>query len=209
LRLLGSFDCAETALTFLETASELPDLVFLDVEMPGLNGMEFLDRSPVLPLIVFTTSSADYALDAFEYNATDFLKKPITMPRFAQCVQRASEAQIQKKQHTEAALERANEVYVREDGRYRRVAFDDILFFENVGDYVKLRTQYGQHTIYGALKSIDEKLQDPRFLKVHRSFIVNLDKIKDIEENSLVIEKSVIPVSRAHKASLLARLRIL
>ena len=103
----------------------------------------------------------------------------------------------------------SNEIYVREDGRYIRVPCEEILFFENVGDYVRVKTLRNQHIIHGTLKSIDEKLNDSRFLKVHRSYIINLSKIKDIEENSLVIDKTVIPISRANKGELLGRLKIL
>ena len=103
----------------------------------------------------------------------------------------------------------ADEIYVKEDGRYIRVPCDDILFFENVGDYIRVKTSKSQYIIHGTLKSIDEKLNDARFLKVHRTYIVNLSKIKDIEENSLVIDKSVIPISRANKGELLGRLKIL
>lgn len=170
-----------------------------------MSGIEMLDRLPVLPLIVFTTSNADYAADAFEYQAIDFLKKPIAMPRFEQAVERVM-AFVGKRQ---AYQERANEIFVREDGRLVRIACDDILYFENVGDYIRIKTTSGQHIFHGTLKGVDEKLNDPRFLKVHRTFIVNLSKIKDIEEHNLVIERTVIPISRANKGELLNRLKIL
>ena len=203
LQLLGIFENGTDALAYLE--KEAVDLLFLDIEMPELSGLELLNQLIELPMVIFTTSKTEYAFDAFEFQAIDFIKKPITAQRFEQAVNKAFDTakkrQIYKTQ--------TSDIYVREDGRFIRVSCDDIQFFENVGDYVRVKTIKAQYIIHGTLKSIDEKLNDSRFLKIHRSFIVNLDKIKDIEENSLVIEKSVIPISRANKSELMARLKIL
>ena len=203
LQLLDIFDNGNDALAYLE--KESVDLLFLDIEMPELSGIELLNQLIELPMVIFTTSKTEYAFDAFEFQAIDFIKKPITAQRFEQAVTKAfdiaKKSQIYKTQ--------TSDIYVREDGRFIRVPCDDIQFFENVGDYVRVKTIKAQYIIHGTLKSIDEKLNDSRFLKIHRSFIVNLDKIKDIEENSLVIEKNVIPISRANKSELMARLKIL
>lgn len=202
--LIGVFENGQLALDFLST-NDTVDLMFLDVEMPELSGIEVLEKLTVLPMVVFITAKTEYAYEAFEFSALDYLRKPITMPRFEQSVLKAVET-MEKRQ---VFREESNEVYVRDNGRFVRVPCDDILFFENVGDYVRVKTEKTQHIIHGTLKSIDEKLNDARFLKVHRSYIVNLSKIKDIEENSLVIEKTVIPISRANKGELLGRLKIL
>lgn len=203
LELVGVYENAQSALAFLETESV--DLMFLDVEMPELSGIEMLSYVAYMPMVIFTTSKPEYAFDAFEYQAIDFLKKPITIIRFEQAVAKALE-NMAKREDYQA---NANEIYVREEGRYVRIACDDILFFENVGDYVRVKTIKGQHIIHSTLKNINEKIGDSRFLKVHRSFIINLQKIKDIEENSLVIDKTVIPISRANKAELMSRLKVL
>ncbi len=100
-------------------------------------------------------------------------------------------------------------MYLKSDGKLIRVPYSDVLYFENVGDYIKVITSNGNYVIHGALKSIDARLSYPRFFKVHRSYIVNLDYIKDIEDNTLVIDKKVIPISRAHKPTLLKSLNIL
>lgn len=200
-----TFGDAASALDFFSHTPDAADLLLLDVEMPGMTGIELLDRIPVLPLVIFTTSNPDYAADAFDYQAIDFLKKPISLPRFTQAIDRVM-AYVGQRQ---AYRERANEIFIREDGRLVRIACDDILYFENVGDYIRIKTVQGQHIFHGTLKGADEKLNDPRFLKVHRSFIVNLSKIKDIEENNLVIDRTVIPISRANKGELLNRLKIL
>ena len=203
LALTGVFESGKDALSYLER--EAVDLIFLDIEMPELSGIEMLNLVPVLPMVIFSTSKTEYAYDAFEFQAVDFIRKPITMPRFDQAVNRALET-VQKRQAVQA---KADEIYVREDGRYIRIPCDDILFFENVGDYIRVKTIKGQHIIHGTLKAIEEKLNDNRFLKVHRTYIINLSKIKDIEENSIVIDKTLIPISRAHKGDLMGRLKVL
>jgi DNA-binding LytR/AlgR family response regulator len=206
LEIVATCESAEAALEFFQNEENEADLIFLDMEMPGLSGKELLDRLPVVPLVIFTTSKADYAFDAFEYGAIDFLKKPISQPRFEQAVQKV--LGIQDGNHAFQA--NSKNIYVRTEGKFVRLNCEDILFFENVGDYIRIRTSSGgNHIIHGTLRSVDDRLNDPRFLKVHRSFIINLDKIVDIEENTLVIEKSVIPISRAHKPILMNRLRIL
>lgn len=204
LELMGIFENGKLALDFLSN-TEGVDLMFLDIEMPELSGIEVLEQLPVLPMVIFTTSKTEYAYEAFEFSAVDYIRKPITMPRFEQAVGKA----VATMQRRQAFRAESNEIYVREDGRYIRLPCDEILFFENVGDYVRVKTTKAQYIIHGTLKGIDEKLNDPRFLKVHRTYIVNLSKIKDIEENSLVIEKTVIPISRANKGELLGRLKIL
>lgn len=182
-----------------------PDLIFLDMEMPEVSGIEFLEAAAVLPQIIFFTSRREYAFEGFEYQVTDFLQKPATFPRFSQAVNKAYKIFLSEQQQKPAS----KEFYVRENGKLCRVHQDDILYFENVGDYIRLATTKGNHIIHGTLKGMAEKINNPQFIKVHRSYIINLDKIKDIEDNSLVIEKKVIPISRANKALLMSKLNML
>ncbi|MEM9544578.1 MAG: LytTR family DNA-binding domain-containing protein [Bacteroidota bacterium] len=205
LELIDSFDNAKDALQKIE--NDAVDLIFLDIEMPDMTGIELLEQLTVTPQVIFTTGNKEYAFEAFEYDVTDFLKKPITQLRFAKAVEKA--IQRQEQLDAIATASSKNEIYIRTDGRYVRVPFSNILYFENVGDYVKVITSSGNHIIHGSMKSIDSRIQHPRFLKVHRSYIVNLDKIKDIEDNTLVIDKAVIPISRAHKPILMRTINLL
>jgi len=209
LDLLKSFENAMLALDFLE--KESVDLILLDVEMPEISGLELIDRLPYLPQIIITSSKAEYASDAFEYDVTDFLKKPVSQERFIKAISKAIEkdAALHQKMNSLSTASAANELYVKSEGRYTRLPYDSILYFENVGDYVKVVTANANYIIHGALKTIYAKLEYPRFLKVHRSFIVNLDHIVDIEDNSLVIGQKMIPISRAHKPVLIKSLNIL
>jgi len=205
LELIDSLDNAKNALGVIQ--NDNIDLVFLDIEMPGMTGIEMLEELTVFPQIIFTTGNKEYAFEAFEYDVTDFLKKPITQLRFAKAVEKAFLRQEQLDAIATASSK--NEIYIRSEGRYVRISYKDILYFENVGDYVKVLTESGNHIIHGSMKSIDSRIQHPRFLKVHRSYIVNLDKVKDIEDNTLVISKAVIPISRAHKPILMRSINIL
>lgn len=203
LDISATCESGKQALEFM--GNEPVDLLFLDIEMPEINGIELLNQLPVLPQIIFTTSKTEYAYEAFEYRAIDYLKKPITLPRFNQAVEKAVEWQ-KKNADSQSG---PNEIFIKEEGRYIRLSCDNILFFENIGDYVRVKTINGTHIIHSTMKSIDEKLHDQRFIKVHRSYIVNVSKIVDIEENTLVIDKTVIPISRAQKPMLMNSLKLL
>jgi DNA-binding LytR/AlgR family response regulator len=206
----------ESAQIYLESIQKddfiLPDLLFLDVEMPELTGLELLDALPVQPLVIINTSKKEYAFDAFEYQVTDFLKKPVNYPRFSQAVDKAlaqweKDHEISKPTSTTAMPEQ--DIYVKVDGKLVRLNVEDILYFESNGDYVTIKTSAGSHTILSTMKSLEEKLTHPNFIKVHRSYIINKTKIVDIEENTIVIAKKVIPISRANKAAFLERLNLL
>ncbi|MEO0340245.1 MAG: LytTR family DNA-binding domain-containing protein [Bacteroidota bacterium] len=204
--LVNVVSICEDAKTAINTVNDdAIDLILLDIEMPGMNGIEFLNQVSYLPQVIFITSQRKYAYEAFEYQVTDFLEKPITLLRFNRAIEKATDIQKQINDYKN----RSNDLYIRNDGRFIRLNYNDILFFENVGDYVRIKTEGQQFIIHSTLKNVDRKLRDPRFLKVHRSFVINLDKIKDIEENTLVIDKTVIPISRANKPILMSRLNFL
>jgi two-component system LytT family response regulator len=203
LEVLGAFDIATTALDFL--AEQTVDLIWLDIELPGLTGFEMLEKLPSIPFVVLTTSKTEYAFDAFQYQVTDYLKKPITLPRFNIAVEKVLELNSRAKPNSAIGRQ---EIYIKSEGRYIRLPFDTISYIENTGDYVKIFTPTQTHIVYTTMKYLEEKLGS-QFLRVHRSFIVHLDKIVDIEENTLVISNKVIPISRANKSELMNRLNLL
>ena len=203
LEVLSVFDNAMDALDFM--AEQVVDLIWLDVEMPGLSGLELLEQLPTIPYVVLTTSKTEYAYDAFQYQVTDYLKKPITLPRFNLAVEKVLELSSRAKSSAPAERE---EIYIKTDGRYIRLPFNNISYIENTGDYVKIYTNAQTHIVYSTMKYLEEKLGS-QFLRVHRSYIVHLDKIVDIEENTLVISNKVIPISRANKPELMNRLNLL
>jgi DNA-binding LytR/AlgR family response regulator len=202
LDLVSVFENAEDALVYLST--EKVDIIWLDVEMPGLSGFDLLENLTTIPQVIMTTTKTEYAFDAYQYQVTDYLKKPVMMPRFKMAVDKVLELNARK---TTVSPQR-QEIYVKTDGRYIRLPYADILFIENIGDYVKIYTHDNSYIIHTTMKYLEEKLGN-QFLRVHRSYIVHLDKIVDIEENNLVIAKKVIPISRANKPELMNRLNML
>ena len=181
------------------------DLLFLDIEMPGSTGFDLLEACAVIPQVIVTTSKEKYAYEAFQYEVEDYLKKPITYPRFRQAVEKIQEKQAKSKLPGSTK----DSIFLKVDGRFIQVKLDDIFYLENVGDYVRFHLQDQKYVIHGTIKGLAEKLSSDRFLKVHRSYIVNLNKIVDIEDNTLVIKEQVIPISRAHKPLLMNRLNVL
>lgn len=203
LSLLGCFGNSEDAIDFM-TSNDV-DLIFLDVELPGGSGLEMLENSPALPQVIFATANKEYAFDAFQFEATDFLKKPISSGKFEMSVSKA----IKRAAEAPQRREKPNYIFVKSDGRLVRIMIEEILFIENVGDYVKVVTSNGSYVTYNTMRAVDSKLSDYDFYKVHRSFIVNLSKVVDIEDNSLVIGSTVIPISRSNRQGLMDRLNLL
>jgi DNA-binding LytR/AlgR family response regulator len=193
----------------LEVLNNTPiDLLLLDIEMPGMSGLELIRKmSNNRPLIIFTTSKTDYAVEAFELNVVDYLVKPISLPRFRQAIEKANEAMESNKE--EVKVEEQGFVFVKDNGVLKRISIDDIMFLEAMGDYVKVHTAQKFHVVHATLKSIEEKLPATKFLRVHRSYIVAINKIDYIQEGTISIGKTSIPVADTHKSNLNKRLNLL
>ena len=206
LELVSECSDASEALEALNSIST--ELIFLDIEMPGMSGLDLTRKlGDRRPLIIFTTAKMDYAVEAFELNVVDYLLKPIGLPRFRQAVEKATEALESSKQ--EVKLEEQGFVFVKDNGVLKRISIDDILYLEAMGDYVKVHTAQKFHVVHATLKSIEEKLPVSKFLRVHRSYIVAINKIDFIQEGTINIGKTSIPVADTHKANLNKRLNLL
>lgn len=199
----GHFTNVPDALSFVN--ENTVDLIFLDVEMPGPNGFELLDQIAFLPKIILTTSKKEYAYDAFEYKVTDFLKKPFSYERFLEAMQKVQSSP----NITAADTEASDHIYIKSEGKLVRLSNDSILFIESMGDYVKFVTADKKYITHNTIKNLEDKVNKQHFLKVHRSYIVNLHKIDDMRENCLFIKGTEIPVSKAFKPLVISRLNIL
>jgi len=206
INLVGSVENAEDGLKKIENDPSI-ELILLDIEMPGMSGLDLLEKIPYLPQVIFTTGKKEYAYEAYEYDITDFLKKPVSAERFEKSIQKV--ITIKDQRNAIATSSALHEIYIKSDGKYIRLDYGDIYYFENVGDYIKAATSHGNYIFYDTMKGLDLKLSNPRFLKIHRSYIVNLSKIKDIEDSTIVIEKKVIPVSRAYKSVLMSSINLI
>jgi DNA-binding LytR/AlgR family response regulator len=208
LQVAGAFEDAVTALDYLQKNET--DILFLDVEMPTVSGFQLLDQLSYMPKVILTTSKTDYAFNAFEYGVADFLKKPITFNRFQEAITKITESLIEKRLEPVLKIPAINleEIFIKVDGKLTRLNFQEILYIESLGDYVKYFTPTKNYVTLSTLKAVEEKMSSINFMKVHRSYIVNLQKIKDIQDNSLVIEGKVIPISKSFKSEVMSRINV-
>jgi len=210
LEVIEEFPSAIEAIKFL---NEHPvDLVFLDIHMPGFTGIDFVKTLKESPGIVLTTSDKEFAIEAYEYEAiVDYLVKPISPERFDKCIQKVRNS-IYKTQVSDQHSEKSGlgeDLYINIDRRLIKLKFDEILFIEAKGDYIDIKTEKEDYRVHTTLKKIKEKLPQEQFLQIHRSYIINFTKIIDIEDNSVLIEKNVIPISRSNRPELMRRLNLL
>jgi DNA-binding LytR/AlgR family response regulator len=183
------------------------DLMFLDINMPHLSGVDFVRTTEHLPLVIFTTAYPDYALTGYELNAVDYLLKPFSFDRFYKAVTRAHDL-YRMRQHRPSAGEApipAGPAYlmVRVEYATVRIDIDDILLVEGLKDYVKIVTARKSHVTKSSMKNVEEKLPSDRFIRVHKSFIVNLDKVQAFENNHLMVGDHKIPLGSNNKEEFL------
>ena len=201
-------ECSDTMEAYNYLNSDQVDLMFLDIEMPGMTGIELTKKlGNKKALIIFTTAKTDYAVEAFELNVVDYLLKPVSLSRFLQAVEKAKETFDSNKQ--EVKIEAQEFVFVKDNGILKKLNVDDILYLEAMGDYVKVHTAQKFHVLHSTLKSIEEKLPPNKFLRIHRSYIVSLQKIDFIQDGIINIGKANIPVAETYRSSLNKRLNLL
>lgn len=212
LNVLESFPNAMQAIKYLNQ-NEI-DLIFLDIHMPDFTGFDFIQAIKNPPKIILTTSDAQFAIEAFEYDCiVDYLVKPIALTRFKKAVQKAHAIVDKALEVKPSALQKeetsTNDLYINIDRRLIKIDIPSIYLIEAKGDYIHVKTESKNYTVHSTLKKIEDKLPNDLFLKVHRSFIINVQKIIDIEDNSVLIKKDVIPVSRSKRPELMKRLNLL
>jgi DNA-binding LytR/AlgR family response regulator len=203
LQLTKDFDNAIDALKYLD--EEHVDIIFLDVQMPEMTGMEFINTLEKDIEIILITSEEKYAVEAFEKKVTDYLVKPIEYGRFLQAAQEAERIVEAKR----SAAQDRKEFYVRTDAKIVRIPFQKIQFVEALADYVIIQTENKKHIVHFTMKGIVSRLPEDNFVRTHRSYIVNLDRIEALEDNSILIGEKYIPIGASYKDALLDRLNFL
>jgi DNA-binding LytR/AlgR family response regulator len=210
LTIVEEFSNAIEAIKYLN--SNTVDVIFLDIHMPTFSGFDFIKTLKNPPNIILTTSDRNFALDAFEYDCVvDYLVKPVRFDRFKKSIDKLSTL-INKgviNQVNTSTEPQVNDLYVNIDRRLIKIDFSEINIIEAKGDYIKIKTESSNHIVHSTLKKIESKLPSDMFLKVHRSYVININKIIDIEDNSVLIKKDVIPVSRSNRGELMKRLNLL
>lgn len=194
LELAGTFDNAVSAINTIK--DNQIDILFLDINMPQINGIEFSKMVPATTRVIFTTAYDQYAVEGFRLNALDYLLKPINYPDFLQAANKALEWF-----KLTVTGQSTNSIFVKSGYRMEKLCYDNILYIENQKDYVKFHLEDQKEPVSSlmSMQSLEEKLPPKIFMRVHRSFIVNLEKIKTVERNCIVFGKEYIPVSESYK----------
>ena len=207
LEVVEEFSSAIEAIKFLNK-NEI-DLIFLDIHMPNFTGFDFIETLKEPPKIILTTSDKNFAFEAFEYDCVlDYLLKPVTLPRFLKAIKKVEKRHSQSiKKETEVNTQ--DHLYVNINRRLVKIEYNKIYLIEAKGDYVIIKTEKENYTVHTTLKKIIEKLPRSLFLKIHRSFVINYTRIIDIEDNSVLINKDVVPISRSLRPELMKKINLL
>ena len=207
LKLTGSYTSAIKAMDEI-TSGSTPDLLFLDIQMPEVNGLEFSRIIGERCRIIFTTAFEQYAVDSYRVNALDYLLKPFSYSDFLQACEKARQWFELKNQSPAAQPSMPQSIFVKSEYKLIQIDLDKILYIEGLKDYVKIYVEDEAHPVLSlmSLKSLEEQLPEQKFVRVHRSFIVQMDKIKVIERNRIVFGKTYIPISDSYKDQLVEQL---
>lgn len=203
LNLVKKCNCAKEASDTL--LQEKIDLMFLDVVMPEISGIEFMNSlQGHMPQVIMISSNDNFAKDAFNLDAIDFLVKPISYPRFFKAITKA------KKIHDNNSSHSLDEnIFIKVNSRLMKLNASDILLVEAMADYVAVHTASQRYIVHSTMKAIESKLSTAEFVRIHNSFIVRVDKISEIEDNTLAINNKIIPISKSHRKNLMNRLKFL
>lgn len=208
LVLKKSFSNAVEAINYLKNDEET-HLIFLDIELPEMTGIEFLNSIRSEPQIIIVSSKGKYALEAFEFDVTDYLLKPVTYSRFFKAINKAT-ARFERNKTNIAGKE---EIFIKKNSTLVRLKYDDILWVEALENYVIFNTVKEKFTIHFTMKAIEQKLPSIKFTRVHRSFIVNTSSIDIIEDNSVLVKTDdgikSIPIGKSYKEKLMKDINLI
>ncbi len=197
LELKYSFQTAVDSINVINQEQDNIDLIFLDIEMPEMDGIDFLNTLKNLPQVIIVSSKEKYALEAFDYDVTDYLLKPVNYGRFYKAALKAKNIQESRNKQT------VDEIFIKKNSALVRLKYEDILWVEALENYVILNAFNEKFTIHFTMKSIENQLPVKQFKRVHRSYIVNVRKIDRIEDNSVYIKHNEglkgIPIGKAYK----------
>jgi DNA-binding LytR/AlgR family response regulator len=199
LDLLGKFESAMKAEEFLK--SHQPDIIFLDIEMPKVSGLQMLKRINIESMVILTTAFPQYALDGYELDIIDYLLKPFALHRFLKAVQKAKDFYEMKKHPGVAGPGNAppSYIFIKSEKRIEKVELSEILYAEVLGNYLTIYTDRKKIIAYLTMKSLESQLPPSDFIKIHQSFLVNRSKIESVEGNDLMVGTKSLPISRNYR----------
>lgn len=207
VNIIGECEDAISANYFLQNKNV--DILFLDIEMPGMSGLELLKMLPERPLTILTTAKQGYAVEAFELNVVDYLVKPFSLSRVMLAVERAKDLLNNKNVQLSKDNAASNVLFIKDNKSIKKLDIDDVLYMEAKGDYVRIYTPSNSFVIHGSLKTVEDKFPPGKLLRVHRSFVIALNKIDYIEDRIVYIHDQAIPISESYKDVLLQNLNLL
>ena len=205
LNLVGVCKSAIEALNILNSTKV--DLVLLDIEMPDMDGLELIKSLKNPPLTIFATSKKEYAIEAFECNVVDYIVKPIAIDRFFKAISKAKNIFEASQQNIN--FSETNCAFIKINGTLVKIDMKEILWIEAKGDYLTINTSEKKYTIHSTMKKIESKLASDKFIRVHRSFIISIDKISSIDDAVITIGKQLIPIGANYKLNLTNKLNFL
>lgn len=199
--------CENPLEAFKLLQTEKFDLIFLDIQMPFLTGIDFLKTIKNPPAIIITTAYRDYAVEGFELDVLDYLVKPISFPRFMKAFERALRQNAVHDIKENEPQAGNDYLFLKVDRKFVKVLINDILYIESLKDYIKVKTSSGAYVSYQSLSSITEKLPAEKFARIHRSFTIAVDKVDVMEGTSVEIDGKVIHISRENRQEFLKMMR--
>ena len=179
------------------------DLAFLDIEMPVLSGFDLLDDLTHKPQIIFVTGKTKYAFKAFDYDAVDYLRKPIAKDRFLNAVRKAI---VNHKLKNEEGFDDEDFIFVKSNLKKQKVFLSELRYIEALGDYVKMVTEHDSLVVLSTMKAFENLLPEGRFLRIHKSYIVNVEKVERYNSKQIELDNQQLPLSRNRKADLIEAL---
>lgn len=197
LKVLASFDCVEVAEEYIYNCEKKVDLIFVDVDLPGKNGIDFISDLEITPYIIMTTSYDTYAVKAYEMNVVDYLKKPFIYQRFVQSIDK-----VKKLLKIDVEQNAKESIVLKSKGSITRFLIKDIDYIESYSDYIKIFVNKEPLLYLFTMKDIIDKLPPTKFVQIHRRFVVNIEKIMSIKENKIDLNgyKNLdLPISRAKR----------
>lgn len=205
LDLVGTAESPSEAWPFIQTHSI--DLLFLDIRMPGMSGIDFLKQFPLNIPVIISSAYDHYALEGFELDVIDYLLKPVTFERFTKAALKARDFIALNKSVTNKETGTSNHLFIKSDQQLFRIAYQDIRYVEAAGNYVIIHSMDRKHLVYTTLKLVESMLPKNQFIKVHKSFIVPFTSIESIQGEKIILGHTCIPIGRSFKKQLSMRLK--
>lgn len=199
--LLGTYRNAPEAKEALERHSV--DLIFLDIQLPGMTGLNFLRSLSNPPLVVFTTSYPEYALESYEFNVIDYLLKPVSYERFSKTIDKIIDGKIFKTSGIDSKPANRDHIFIRSEGKFFRISFSDIIYIEGMKDYLKIHTSDHFIITHQTMVDMENILPASQFIRIHKSYIVSVAQIKTVFGNSVDLAKVQLPIGLNYKEKIM------